>query len=205
MFGESRARLATTLVYLAALFVFIGTHRAAQQATTGTWLGAAQARDGYRAILAGTAGLALVAIVAGAVIGPAFPGAQEEAIVDWKNIGEGSDDPSRVVISPLVDIRGRLVDQSDVEVFTVRSDQRSYWRLTALDTFDGLVWKSRADYDDASGELPREFTSGTTAVILTSASSAARAMPAPPQARTSRAPATRAATSSRVNMRGGTS
>ncbi|MEQ8716028.1 MAG: DUF3488 and transglutaminase-like domain-containing protein [Acidimicrobiales bacterium] len=164
MFGESRGRLTTTLLYLAALLVFIGTHRAAHQATTGTWLGAEQARHGYRAILAGTAGLALVAIVAGGVIGPSFPGVDDEPIVDWKNIGEGSDDPSRVVISPLVDIRGRLVDQQDVEVFTVRSDQRSYWRLTALDTFDGLVWKSRADYDDASGTLPSDFTSGTTVV-----------------------------------------
>jgi transglutaminase-like putative cysteine protease len=164
MFGESRGRLTTTLLYLTALLVFIGTHRAAHQATTGTWLGAAQARHGYRAILTGTAGLALVAIVAGGVIGPAFPGVDDDPIVDWKNIGEGSDDPSRVVISPLVDIRGRLVDQQDVEVFTVRSDQRSYWRLTALDTFDGLVWKSRADYDDASGALPSDFTSGTTVV-----------------------------------------
>ena len=60
----------------------------------------------------------------------------------------------RVTISPLVDIQSRLVDQSEVEVFTVRSDARAYWRLTALDRFDGTVWSAGGDYVGADGTAP---------------------------------------------------
>ena len=45
-------------------------------------------------------------------------------------------------LSPLVDIQSRLVQESETEVFTVRSDRRAYWRLTALDAFDGRALKS---------------------------------------------------------------
>ena len=52
----------------------------------------------------------------------------------------------------------------------------------------------------------RSFSeSGSTAPILTSASSAALAIAAPPKARTMRAPATSATISSRVNISGGRS
>ena len=52
----------------------------------------------------------------------------------------------------------------------------------------------------------RSFSeSGSTAPILTSASSAARAIAAPPKALTMRAPATSATISSRVNISGGRS
>ena len=54
----------------------------------------------------------------------------------------------------MVDLRTRIVEQPNVEVFTVRSEQRSYWRLTALDEFDGQIWKSSYGTDDADGELP---------------------------------------------------
>src|SRR5690606_29712826 len=60
---------------------------------------------------------------------------------------------TRVTVSPLVDIRSRLVQQANVEVFTVRSDQRAYWRLTSLDRFDGSIWSSNGSYGKSSGDL----------------------------------------------------
>ena len=51
---------------------------------------------------------------------PRVPGAHAEAMLDWH--GGGIGDGTRVTVSPLVDIRKRLVDQSDVEAFTVRAD-----------------------------------------------------------------------------------
>ena len=57
-------------------------------------------------------------------------------------------------MSPLVDIRSRLVDQATVEVFTVRSPQRSYWRLTSLEEFDGTIWKSSGSFGSVDGSLP---------------------------------------------------
>jgi transglutaminase-like putative cysteine protease len=66
----------------------------------------------------------------------------------------GDDDAPRVVVSPMVNIQARLVEQSDQELFTVRSPVESYWRLTSLDEFDGQIWKSSYGTSDAEGELP---------------------------------------------------
>ena len=43
----------------------------------------------------------------------------------------------------------------------------SYWRLTALDTFDGKIWSSESEYTGVSGDLPRTaapITTGDTVV-----------------------------------------
>ena len=54
---------------------------------------------------------------AGSVLGPAVPGAGSPGVLDSASIGG---DDSRVTVSPLVDIRSRLVEQAAVEVFPVR-------------------------------------------------------------------------------------
>jgi hypothetical protein len=64
-----------------------------------------------------------------------------------------------VTISPLVDIRERLVNQSTTEVFTVAATRPAYWRLTSLEAFDGQIWRSGGKYGPASGDLP---TGGVT-------------------------------------------
>jgi transglutaminase-like putative cysteine protease len=42
------------------------------------------------------------------------------------------------------------------ELFTVRSPVPSYWRLTALEEFDGRIWSSRGTYRPAGDQLPKE-------------------------------------------------
>ena len=74
--------------------------------------------------------------------------------------GKGTGPSSRVTISPLVDIRSRLVDQSNTDLFTVISPTRAYWRLTSLDTFDGSIWKSSGRYTSVDGRLPDPLPSG---------------------------------------------
>ncbi len=68
---------------------------------------------------------------------------------------EGNPDAPRVLVSPLVQIRSRLVELSDRELFTVEvlQDERQYWRLTSLDEFDGNGWAARSNYADAIGPL----------------------------------------------------
>ena len=68
---------------------------------------------------------------------------------------EGNPDAPRVLVSPLVQIRSRLVELSDRELFTVEvlQDERQYWRLTSLDEFDGNGWAARSNYADATGPL----------------------------------------------------
>ena len=68
---------------------------------------------------------------------------------------DGKPDGPRVLVSPLVQVRSRLVELSDRELFTVEvlQDERQYWRLTSLDEFDGNGWGARSDYADATGPL----------------------------------------------------
>ena len=154
--GASGGRVASAAVFAAAALLFVLLHRTLVQEESSTW--AASHRDQGRWSLLGTgAALAAVAVVAGAVTGPRLPGAEADAVIDWRDIGE--DEPTRVVPSPMVDLRTRIVEQPNVEVFTVRSEAPSYWRLTALDEFDGQIWKSSYGTDNADGELPRAVDS----------------------------------------------
>ena len=136
--------------------------------------------------MARVAGAALlVAVAAGAVAGPALPGARAEPWIDlerlevtdaapwvdapppnpepWVDLAtpgdgaptslEGSDAGPRVLVSPLVQVRSRLIDLSDVELFAVAvpEEERQYWRLTSLDEFDGDAWRARSQYEEVSG------------------------------------------------------
>ena len=67
----------------------------------------------------------------------------------------GSVEGARVLVSPLVQVRSRLIELPEEELFTVAvpEDQRQYWRLTSLDEFDGDAWRARSQYEDASGPL----------------------------------------------------
>jgi transglutaminase-like putative cysteine protease len=78
----------------------------------------------------------VVAVVAG-VVGPRLPGADAAPLYDTRSGGNGG---VTEVLSPLVDIRSRLTNRSDTELFQVRSDVESYWRSSALPQFDGTVW-----------------------------------------------------------------
>lgn len=150
--GAPGGRVASAAVFAAAALLFVLLHRTFVQEESSTW--AASHRERGRWSLLGTgAALAAVAVVAGAVTGPRLPGAEADAVIDWRQIGE--DEPTRVVPSPMVDLRTRIVEQPNIEVFTVRSEVPSYWRLTALDEFDGRMWKSSYGTDGAEGELPR--------------------------------------------------
>ena len=57
-------------------------------------------------------------------------------------------------ISPLVDIRSRLTNRSNAELFSVRADFASYWRLSALARFNGTEWGlPERSLTSAGGEL----------------------------------------------------
>jgi transglutaminase-like putative cysteine protease len=151
LLGGQRHRTATTVALVVTALAFILLHRVAEQATTGTWVGDGRRRGPPALVVVGLVMVALAATLA-AIGGPRAPGAGSEALVDWNGGGVGRG--TRVTVSPLVDIRSRLVDQSGVEAFSVRSPVRSYWRLTALDAFDGAVWTSSGTFGRADGDLP---------------------------------------------------
>jgi transglutaminase-like putative cysteine protease len=107
---------------------------------------------GTRAIVRTGAAIAAVGVLTTVVVGPHLPGADARAVIPWR-AADRDTGSSRVTISPLVSIRTRLVDQANVEVFRVTSPSRSYWRLTALETFDGVIWSSNRRYRRADGRL----------------------------------------------------
>jgi transglutaminase-like putative cysteine protease len=162
MINTDQPQLPATIAFLVAALAFLLLHRVLKQESSTGWLGA-EAADGRSSMLRSGAALGAAAVLVAVLVGPALPGAEDSGVIDWR---QGDNGPgSRVTLSPMVDIRKRLVEQSDQEVFTVRSSERSYWRLTSLDTFDGSIWKSKGDYDEADGgELPRSVPSSARGV-----------------------------------------
>jgi transglutaminase-like putative cysteine protease len=166
--GADGARTAAAALFVAAAMLFLLLHRTWRQEDTATWA-ALHHHRGRRALVTSGGSLACVAVLAGALVGPNLPGAENSALLPWRELTD--DQEPRVVISPLVDIQSRLLQQPNVNVFTVRTDNPdgAYWRLTALDSFTGSIWKSSYKTDDVDNELPRsnEHAADTTLTTQT--------------------------------------
>ena len=143
------------VVYLAAALLFLLLHRAYRQEATVRWVATGTGR-GTRALLVTGGVLAAAALVAGVLVAPRLPGADAPGLIALDGRGGGGN--PRVTLSPLVDIRARLIDQRRTIVFTVRSAVPSYWRMTSLDRFDGQIWSSGGTFEEAQGALPNGVT-----------------------------------------------
>ena len=60
-----------------------------------------------------------------------------------------------------MDLRARLTDQPDQQLFTVDAPTRLYWRIAALDRFDGTVWGIESQAEDVGRALGRRRPAGT--------------------------------------------
>lgn len=147
--GDGDHGIALAAALAAAALAHVGAARVA--AAAGSAASGPAARPMRGALARATAAMAVVAVLGGVVLGPRLPGADAEAAVGWR-AGRTGDGP-RVTVSPLVEINARLVEQSDLQVFEVRSPRRAYWRLTALEQFDGEIWSSTGEFSEASGDL----------------------------------------------------
>lgn len=156
MLGQPAGRIASTATFLIAVGVFLTFIRIAFPLSSSTPIESTRDRQ-PRATLRSGLGLIAAAVLLGLVFGPLLPGAGQAPLLDWKAL-DGSGGGSRVTLSPLVDARGRLVEQTDVELFRVRtsSETGAYWRTTALDDFDGAIWGSSYGYRDATGTLTNQ-------------------------------------------------
>ena len=156
MLGAPRFRVLATAAYLATALLFVLIFRIARPrgptiAVVGTDLR-------RRQMLLQTGGtLTVVAVLGALILGPVLPGVDAAPVFDWKNL-DGNEGSARVTLSPLVDARGRLVEQADVELFRVRAPQPAYWRITSLGRFDGAVWGSSGEYSRARGTLGTSVT-----------------------------------------------
>jgi transglutaminase-like putative cysteine protease len=153
--GADRYRVQVTVLWLATALVCVAVLRAVHDHDDVAWLGRPR-HD--------LAGAAVTAVLLAAVIsfGAGFvaqrlPGAGEEPLVDTRNrIGDVTQ-----VVSPLVDIRSRLVNRSDVTMMTVEASFASYWRVGGLSDFDGKVWRPVEQDLRSVDDLPSTPPMGT--------------------------------------------
>lgn len=98
----------------------------------------------------------LLALTAAAAIPP-----DSEPVLALRN---KNDNPGREVVSPFVSIRALLGARSDVAMFRVESSLPSYWRLTALDTYDISrdIWISTGQYRKVGRALPTSTDASVT-------------------------------------------
>lgn len=59
----------------------------------------------------------------------------------------------RTTISPIVQIGPRLTQRPVQVLFTVTATRPAYWRLIALDRFDGEIWSANSRYRAADGPI----------------------------------------------------
>jgi transglutaminase-like putative cysteine protease len=149
--GTSEGRTAAIAVEVAALLIYLLVYQVTRQDRTTGWV-ANRSTGAGRSVLKTGLVIGAAAVALAVALGPNLPGADSEALVAWRS-RSGLGDGSRSTVSPLVDIRGRLVDRAQTEVFTVRSPTRAYWRLTSLDTFDGTIWSSNESYKSVKSTL----------------------------------------------------
>ena len=161
LFAAHQSQVPLSGLFLLAAMAFLLVHRVTRQQSNAGWV-SADVQRGTNALLRAGSVLAIIAVIAAMIVGPNLPQAHSAAIFAWRG---GSGPGARTTISPLVDIERRLIDQSNVELFTVQSDHRSYWRLTALDQFDGQIWKSDGSYESADGRLPRSIDSSAATQV----------------------------------------
>ncbi len=151
----------STVVFGIAVAAWAVSQRSANLLQRGVWL-ANDHRRGPASIGTTGAVVAAVAVLAGAIVGPRLPGAGADPIYSFQDQG----DPTRVVVSPFVNIRSRLVSQTSQELFTVAADRATYWRIAGLDTYEDDIWKVAGDFSPETGRLPgqREYSGEIRAV-----------------------------------------
>ena len=133
--GTDRSRVALTAALIAAGVAATVALRAHHSPERRTVIGAR--RSPARVIVPAAIGTAVIVAFTAAFVGPRLPGADAQPIYETRG---GSGGSVTNVVSPLVDIRSRLTNRSDAELFTVKADFESYWRLSALPRFDGTTW-----------------------------------------------------------------
>lgn len=151
LLGGERNRLPAATMYLAAVLLFVILAEVSAQSGPRPWISGLR-EPGESALLRSGLGMGAIALVLGLVVGPHLPGAYDVGLLGWRE--KKSDTGTRVTLSPLVDIRGRLVGQSNLEMFSVVADAATYWRITSLDRFDGTIWSSLSNYRPAGRSLP---------------------------------------------------
>jgi transglutaminase-like putative cysteine protease len=160
--GTAELQTVTTIGYSIVALVFLMLQHQALLERHRSWasgrrLGATSTWINAAAFVGG------IALLLGLVVAPALPGADDGPLIDYKSLGGSSRQASGDfrTLSPLVDLRAQLTDRSDIELFRVDAPARLYWRIAALDRFDGQVWGIESRARDVGEALGRRRPPGT--------------------------------------------
>jgi transglutaminase-like putative cysteine protease len=149
--GEG-AHWPTTFLYGVAAAGFLLAEHQGELLERRTWFHLPRRRRSQ--FVTGGAMTGVLAIAVALVVGPLLPGARSEAWFDYRNLGDRGGGGTWRTVTPLVDIRTRLIDQSDDELFTVEAARGEYWRMVALDTFNGDVWGTEREAPRVGTDVP---------------------------------------------------
>ena len=131
--GVDSHRVVLTAAWLLCALAVIGVLRAAHSQSEQAWIGprgrVTMSVLPLIAVLAGCAALGAI------IVGPSLPGAGDKPLIKTSKRHDVTE-----VLSPLVDIRSRLINLAKVELFTVEAGEPHYWRSTGLTQFDGTTW-----------------------------------------------------------------
>jgi len=101
-----------------------------------------------RTSVKGSRGIAAVIVLVTVLVPGLLPGFRSPALVDFSTDGGDGID-----LDPFVSIHAQLDEQVAVDLFEVRAEEPSYWRLYALDQFDGSTWTSSDPDATARGQV----------------------------------------------------
>ncbi len=150
--GVDRNRVLVAALWIGAAILTIAALRMAHSRDDSAWMG--KRRQSLWSALPAAVTCALFATTGAVAVAPQLPGAGAKALLDTRN----RDGEATEVVSPLVDIRSRLVNRGNVELFTVSTESPRYLGLTSLGEFDGKQWsllgENARPADGALGEAP---------------------------------------------------
>lgn len=134
--GVNRNRVSVAALWIGAAILTIAALRMAHARDESAWMG--KRRQSLWSALPAAVACALFATTGAVAVAPQLPGAGAKALLDTRN-REGD---VTEVVSPLVDIRSRLVNRGNVELFTVATESPRYLGLSGLGQFDGTQWRT---------------------------------------------------------------
>lgn len=165
LLGTPENRIRVTAIVIVCGLLYVLTHRAATVGARSDWSNQPDRRT-FAVTIAGGLAIAAAAMAVAVLGSPLLPGIYDQPVVQVGKSIQSVSEPLRV-ISPMVELRAKLVDQRDQQMFVVTADRPAYWRVTALEDFDGRVWRSTGSFVSAQGHLEAPYQARVNTMTLT--------------------------------------
>jgi transglutaminase-like putative cysteine protease len=145
-----------TIVYAFAVGMYLIALHETEMTERRSWFHTAT-RHRSRVLQGGVLGAVAIVLVA-AVVAPLLPGSRSTPWFDYRSLGDGTGGGLLKATTPIVSIQAKLLEDPEREVFTVDIGDAPpvYWRVIALDKYDGKLWTL-----EDSGEPAKDLTAPT--------------------------------------------